>query len=153
MEKGMWQHLFVTGEYLPPKQILAGLTLEQVNRNVSESSHSVYGELWHATGWQDIVVRRDEERYRDWQLGDLYPAHDCPNLEAWHTLADRFLVGLDEALEWTSLPAKLKLEVDPGVTMEDTLLSLAVHNAYHLGKIVAIRQAMGVWPPPGSEQH
>jgi hypothetical protein len=26
---------------------------------------------------------------------------------------------------------------------------LAVHNAYHLGKIVALRQVIDAWPPPG----
>jgi hypothetical protein len=26
---------------------------------------------------------------------------------------------------------------------------LAVHNAYHLGKIVALRQVIHAWPPPG----
>jgi hypothetical protein len=30
--------------------------------------------------------------------------------------------------------------------MADNLVSLAVHNAYHLGKIVALRQMMGIWP-------
>jgi hypothetical protein len=32
--------------------------------------------------------------------------------------------------------------------MADALNSLAVHNAYHLGKIVALRQSIGAWPPP-----
>jgi hypothetical protein len=41
----------------------------------------------------------------------------------------------------------LALEVEPGVTMADELNSVAVHNAYHLGKIVALRQRIGAWPP------
>jgi hypothetical protein len=28
------------------------------------------------------------------------------------------------------------------------LESLAVHYAYHLGKIVALRQVIDAWPPP-----
>jgi hypothetical protein len=31
--------------------------------------------------------------------------------------------------------------------MADELHSVAVHNAYHLGKIVALRQRIGAWPP------
>ena len=33
------------------------------------------------------------------------------------------------------------------LTMADELHSVAVHNAYHLGKIVALRQRIGAWPP------
>jgi class 3 adenylate cyclase len=40
-------------------------------------------------------------------------------------------------------------EVGPGVTLAERLESLAVHNAYHLGKIVALRQVIDAWPPPG----
>jgi hypothetical protein len=44
-------------------------------------------------------------------------------------------------------PERLAVEVEPGVTMADELNSVAVHNAYHLGKIVALRQRIGAWPP------
>jgi hypothetical protein len=44
-------------------------------------------------------------------------------------------------------PERLAIEVEPGVTMADELNCLAVHNAYHLGKIVALRQRIGAWPP------
>jgi len=40
-------------------------------------------------------------------------------------------------------------EVGPGVTLAERLESLAVHNAYHLGKIVTLRQVIDAWPPPG----
>jgi hypothetical protein len=33
------------------------------------------------------------------------------------------------------------------VSMADELSSVAVHNAYHFGKIVALRQRIGAWPP------
>ena len=32
-------------------------------------------------------------------------------------------------------------------TFGDAIQILATHNAYHLGKIVALRQFMGAWPP------
>ena len=64
-------------------------------------------------------------------------------------LVSEFLSGLEKALEWASSPEKLGVEVDTGVTMGDVLHSLAVHNAYHMGKIVAVRQLIGAWPPAG----
>ena len=69
--------------------------------------------------------------------------------EEWSALVAEFLSGLEKALEWASSPEKLGVEVDTGVTMRDALHSLAVHNAYHMGKIVAVRQLIGAWPPAG----
>jgi hypothetical protein len=142
----LWRHLFVDGEYARREKILAGLSLEQVNRVPSERSHSIYAELWHATRWQTILVQRDEDLYAAYQKGETYPADPCSQ-EEWSALVDEFLSGLEKALEWGSSPEKLAVEVDPGETMADVLHSLAVHNAYHLGKIVAVRQLIGAWPP------
>jgi hypothetical protein len=144
-----WEHLFIDGEYARREKILSGLTLEQVTRSPSEQSHSIYEELWHAARWQTIVVTRDEGLYEKWQGNDLYPAHLPEQEEEWTALVAEFLTELEKALEWASSPEKLAVEVDPGVTMGDALHSLAVHNAYHLGKIVAIRQLIGAWPPAG----
>ena len=82
---------------------------------------------------------------KQWEEGDLYPSQPPSSEQDWHDLIDRFNEGLRKFLFGTSSVDKLKLETDPGITMEDNLLSLAVHNAYHLGKIVAIRQMLGVW--------
>ena len=140
-----WEHLFTTGEYAPPDKILSNLTLEQVSHVPSNTSHSIYEELWHLATWQHIVVFRDESLYKSWEAGDLYPSKPPTSEQDWHDLVDRFDEGLKEVFVWTSSDEKLKLETDPGITMEFNLVSLAVHNAYHLGKIVAIRQMLGIW--------
>jgi len=49
-------------------------------------------------------------------------------------------------------PERLAREVEPGVTMGDELNSVAVHNAYHLGKIVALRQRIAAWPPTAASE-
>ena len=56
-------------------------------------------------------------------------------------------MGLEKVLEWTTSEEKLKVETESGITMADNLVGLAVHNAYHFGKIVTLRQMMGAWPP------
>jgi hypothetical protein len=142
-----WKHLFVAGEYARREKILSGLALDQVKRLPSGQSHSIYEELWHAARWQTIIVTRDEELYETWQRGERYPARPPEEEEDWSALVAEFLSGLEKALEWASSPEKLGVEVDPGVTMGDVLHSLAVHNAYHMGKIVAVRQSLGAWPP------
>jgi hypothetical protein len=41
--------------------------------------------------------------------------------------------------------------VEPGrppLNLYELLSSVAVHNAYHFGRIVQLRQMLGIWPPP-----
>lgn len=142
-----WRHLFIDGEYERREKILFGLTLEQVKHTPSEQLHSIYEELWHAARWQTIIVERDEALYETWQRGERYPKQSPENEEEWSAIVAEFLRGLEKALAWVASPEKLSVEVDPGVTMAEVLDSLAVHNAYHMGKIVAIRQLIGAWPP------
>jgi uncharacterized damage-inducible protein DinB len=140
-----WEHLFY-GEYAERKKILSGLTLEQVTAVPSGQSHSIFAELWHTVLWQKIIVTRDEDLYnKSWKEDNLYPKHVPEKLEEWTDLVEEFLLGLEQAVEWTRSPERLDLEVNPGETMRDILPSLAVHNAYHMGKIVALRQIMGNW--------
>jgi hypothetical protein len=66
----------------------------------------------------------------------------------WEELVTEFLAGSKRAVELGRAPEALMKEVRPGVTLAARLESLAVHNAYHLGKIVALRQLIDAWPPP-----
>ncbi|WP_424949407.1 DinB family protein [Deinococcus sp.] len=140
-----WKHLFY-GEYAERSIIFGDLTLQQVIQVPSAQSHSIYAELWHTVLWQKILVTRDETLYEDaWQKGERYPQQEPTRFEQWTALVEEFFLGLDQALEWTATPERLNHETDPGTTMADVLCGLAVHNAYHLGKIVAIRQVVGAW--------
>ena len=144
--KSRWEHVLY-GEFADRRTLLSGLTLEQVTAIPSAQSHSIYDELWHAALCQTIMVDRDEALYeRTWQAGSRYPERPPTDLTEWTALVEDFLAGLDRALAWTTSPEKLNAEVNPGETMADILYGLAVHNAYHLGKIVALRQAMNAWP-------
>ncbi len=67
-----------------------------------------------------------------------------------HDLVEVFMKGARAAAALGQAPERLALEVSPGVTLADELNCVAVHNAYHLGKIVALRQRMGAWPPPAA---
>ncbi len=131
-----WRHIFIEeGEYAAPEKILAGLTLEQVTYLPSKESHSIYDELWHTNKWQHIMVFRDEELYKSWQKGEVYPARPPASEQEWRELVREFFVGLEKALEWTQSAEKLGLETDSGITMADNLVNLAVRNAYHFGNV------------------
>lgn len=80
-------------------------------------------------------------------MGDASPSA-APELESqWHDLVRLFLTGARAAAALGQSPERLALEVEPGVTLADELNCVAVHNAYHFGKIVALRQRIGAWPP------
>ena len=147
-----WGHLFKDGEFARRERIVAGLTLEQVTRRPSRQSHTIYEELWHANRWQSIMVNRDEALYEEWRKGRVYPDAPPASQAEWDALVAEFLAGIEKALWWTESRERLKQEVDPGVTMANILVSLAVHTAHHLGKIVALRQFMGAWETSEEEQ-
>ncbi|HEX7004224.1 MAG TPA: DinB family protein [Trueperaceae bacterium] len=144
----MWEHLFLTGEFVGRERLLSGLTLAQVTSKPDGLPHSIYDELWHLTTWQRIVVERDEAGGEEWaQDGPLFPEEPPASEAQWHSVVGEFLEGATSALELAGSPERLAVEVEPGVTMAHALHSVAVHNAYHFGKIVALRQAIGAWPP------
>lgn len=140
-----WDHLIGEDAYAPKKKIFGGLTLAQVNRTVSAGGHTIYEELWHATRWQSIIVHGDHDLYATWESGIRYPERPAGSESEWTELVGDFLAGLEEAAKVTSSAERLAEELAPGLAMADGLNGVAVHNAYHLAKIVAIRQVLGAW--------
>jgi hypothetical protein len=144
-----WEHLFIDGEFMSRARLLSGLTVEQVSMRPSGLPHTIYEELWHTTKWQSIVVQCDDRAAAAWiDGGQDFPSEAPGNERIWEDLVTEFLAGSERAVELGRSPELMK-EVRPGGTLPDRLESLAVHNAYHLGKIVALRQVIGAWPPPG----
>ena len=143
-----WEHLILKGEFAERKKILSGLTAEQVNVKPVSGMHSIYEELWHTERWQHIVIDNDTELDKKWQSdpGEIFPKTPATQ-EEWDNLVKDFLKGLDKMMEYTSDPEKLKETDGQGISAEDNVYSLIVHNTYHLAKITAIRQMINAWPP------
>jgi len=135
------EHLFLVGEFPERAHLLSGLTLEQVTLCPDGASHSIYEELSHVVAYQQSIVAPGEPHR------EIYPSAAPEHEQQWHDLVRLFLDGARVAAAMGQTPERLAVEVQPGVTMADELNSVAVHNAYHLGKIVALRQRMGAWPP------
>jgi hypothetical protein len=134
------EHLFLVGEFPERTRLLSGLTLEQVTLRPDGASHSIYEELWHAVAYQQSVIRPGDP------TGDVYPNTTPKQEHQWHDLVQVFLDGARAAAALGQSPERLSRELQPGVTLADELNCVAVHNAYHLGKIVALRQRIGAWP-------
>lgn len=140
------EHLFLAGEFAEREYLLSGLTFEQVTLRPHGVAHSIFDELWHLVGYQQSIIAPGGT-----PPGDLYPTAAPTDEEQWHQLVQLFLTGARTAVDLGQTPARLAAEVEPGVTLGDELNSVAVHNAYHFGKIVALRQQIGAWPPRSSE--
>jgi uncharacterized damage-inducible protein DinB len=141
-----------------PAQILEGLTGELAHRVPAGAPHSIYEELWHIAFWQHVTL--------EWIAGvetpfprsprDGFPTVLDAEKEYWEQLCERFFAGAGRAAEAAGDAAQLDVPVRcpsrPGqpvrvMTVREQLESLAAHNAYHLGRIVLLRQLLGVWPP------
>ena len=140
------EHLFLVGEFPARAHLLSGLTLEQVTQCPDGASHSIYEELWHVVAYQQSIIEPSAP------VRDRYPGAAPEHEHQWHDLVRVFLDGARAAAALGQSPERLALEVEPGVTMADELNCVAIHNAYHLGKIVALRQRIGAWPPTGASE-
>ena len=148
----IWGHLFLTGEFRAREDLLSGLTLEQVTLRPAGASHSIYEELWHTATIQRCVVEQDKELEAVLRGGTRYPSAVPDQEQQWHDLVQQFLEEARAAIALAQEPNRLAMEVEPGLTMGDELYCLAMHNAYHLGKIVALRQRIGAWPPKAATE-
>jgi uncharacterized damage-inducible protein DinB len=143
----------------PPSHILEGLSQEFVHRVPQNAPHSIYEELWHITFWQQIML--------DWIGGvetpypasarDGFPTVLDAEREYWEQLCARFFQGNAQASAAARDVSRLEKPVrrpsppgSPGrpMTPREQLESLGAHNAYHFGRIVLLRQLLGLWPPP-----
>ena len=135
------EHLFLSGEFPERAHLLSGLTLGQVTLCPNGATHSIYEELWHVVAYQQSVVADGDP------AGERFPSAAPEHEHQWHDLVRTFLDGARAAAALGQAPERLALEVEPGQTLADELNCVALHNAYHLGKIVALRQRIGAWPP------
>jgi uncharacterized damage-inducible protein DinB len=143
-----------------PSHILEGLTDDLVHRELPNVPHTVYGELWHLTFWQQITldwIAGIETPYPD-KPSDAFPQKSStgPKEETWEQLHRRFLHGAEQAAaaaeDTRRLDHPIRCPSRPGsptrtMSVRDQLISLATHNAYHLGRIVLLRQLLQAWPP------
>lgn len=150
-EFNKFEHLFRGGEYLPADKILSGIPLESAVKTLSPSMNTIYDELWHVTNWQNIVVNNDRTKYEKWKAGETFPAVQVATQNEFDSLVKEFYSGIEQAIALGNNSEKSSVMLDYGITVAESLEILATHNAYHLAKIVALRQLMGNWNTSGLE--
>jgi uncharacterized damage-inducible protein DinB len=142
-----------------PAHILEGLTEQQVHQRLANTPHTIYEELWHLAFWQEVTldwVAHNETPFPT-RPEDGFPSAEQTAAESFINLRQRFLTGAMRSAaaagDLTRLDDPIRCPSRPGIptrimSARDQLISLATHNAYHLGRIVVLRQLMQAWPPP-----
>ena len=153
--------LIGSSAFAPAKNILQAIPESSAHEKpataVGAAPRSIYEEVWHMAFWQEISL--------DWVQGKPtpYPLHASEGFpvdssETWDDLRERFLAGTQNAAAIANDTERLDVLVacptnpernrPADMTVREQLESLAAHNAYHLGRIVLMRQLLGNWPPP-----
>jgi uncharacterized damage-inducible protein DinB len=153
--------LIGSSAFAPAKSILQAVSESSAHEKPAAAAgaapRSIYEEVWHMAFWQEISL--------DWVQGKPtpYPVHASEGFpvdasEPWDDLRERFLAGTQNAAAIANDTERLDVLVacptnpernrPADMTVREQLESLAAHNAYHLGRVVLLRQLLGIWPPP-----
>ncbi len=145
--------------HTPPSHILENLSEELAHRKVAGAPHTIYAEVWHAAYWQEVMLGRVHgNRTPSPEHNSMsFPDEAAARAENWAHLCARFLRGAEESAtiadgdaEHLERVVRCPSPSNPArsMTVREQLESFAAHNAYHLGRVVLLRQMLGSWPPP-----
>lgn len=116
-----------------------------------EALHSMYEELYHmAVAQEDLLYYAIEDVWDspEWPGGFWPESGHVATEEEWEGTVEKFFGDLAKAVELVMDPRIDLLALVPGSTAYTYLREVMViieHNAYHLGKIMDIRKALGDW--------
>lgn len=147
------------GAFTPPLRILDAIPHSLRTERPEFLPHSIVEELWHIIYWLDYFLARANGEFvqapatseEGWKKIDGLSPNE------WETTVGRFRDALEAACKIAEeAPENLHRQQASGeqpgeatLTIYEVLTNIAVHNAYHLGRIVELRQVLGLWPPPG----
>ncbi len=148
--------LIDTIAFIPPAKALDGLSSEQAERHAEGHTHSIAEIVAHIAFWQNWFCRRLDGIHEP-MVSSAALGWPEPTPGGWDDLKSHFLTGLERVAAHGDSDASLDQPIAPALefpplahyTTRDALVHVAHHNAYHLGQIVSLRQAMGLWPPAG----
>jgi uncharacterized damage-inducible protein DinB len=139
------------GAHAPVRNVLEGIELRQLGVRPDAAPHSIYEELWHLVYWQDLILAwiDGSTRASPEHAAESWPEASAPrDVEEARQLVRTFLEGVNRAIAVASDAPRLDRAVRETKSARSLLESLLAHNAYHVGRIVMLRQLIGIWPPP-----
>jgi hypothetical protein len=149
MRKIVSRSLSGEGAHVPTRKILDGLNWKQAGTQPAGAPHTVFQLVQHVCFWQDWVLQWLDGKGPPLprHASGSWPAPASPaNAPEWKRVVKGFQTGLHQ-LESRSRTAGLASTAGQKSPLE-MLQTIASHNSYHAGQVVAIRQLLGSWPPP-----
>lgn len=137
--------------FLSFKKALEGITPELRDKKPNENLHSIYQELEHMRlAQQDLLYYAidDEWESPEWPEGFWPDPEKKLTEKEWKKTVDGFFSDLEKAVKLANDREIDLFEIISGSDEYTYLRELGViieHNAYHLGKIMDIRKALGNW--------
>ncbi|GGO31253.1 DinB family protein [Deinococcus humi] len=127
------------------ERALEGLEAGEAERTPNHLSHSVAQVVAHVQFWQaHLLAILDGKR----PAPPEHAAGGWPPPGEWGGLRDTFLRDAARLRALARDPEQCAAPDSQGVPFAAMLTNYAGHNVYHLGQVVTIRQALGLWPPP-----
>lgn len=140
--------LIAKAAFAKPASIIEGIPFEFVTIRPHGLPHSLYEELWHINywlrfSWADI---RGEHPTLPAHSAEAFPKdNDTLNETSWQTLLEGVREGLNAVVALAQDETELVRKFRPDRTVRDELTIIAAHNAYHFGRMVTLRQLLGIW--------
>jgi DinB superfamily len=137
--------------HLDFEKAIGGLPPELRGVKAPALPHTVWQLLEHLriAQWDILGFSRNPDHISpSWPAGHWPDSAAPPDDAAWDRSVETFLTELQEMQDLVADPKTdlyAKIPWGDGQTVLREALLVADHNAYHLGQIVSVRQALGVW--------
>jgi uncharacterized damage-inducible protein DinB len=152
MRKQLLELLDGKNAHMDFNMIVAEMDSEAVNRRLPHFNYSIWHLLEHMRRAQkDILKFIKNPDYETPPYSEFWPDQDeRADAPQWHESVKQFRAGLDNALSLVQDPETDFFGPIPHAsdyTIFREILLIADHNAYHLGELMTMRQALDILPP------
>ena len=140
--------LLTKAPFAKPENIIQQIPVDKATLHLDHVSHSLYEELWHIDYWMQfsLALIRGENPVVPAHSAESFPSDNAALSEAaWQKLVEQVLEGLNTLAVMSQNQTELERKFDAEKTVGDELIIIAAHNAYHFGRMVMLRQLLGIW--------
>lgn len=140
--------------HVPPLQAFAGVPPGRVNERPDGLPYSLWDLLEHVRiATADLLaftLTRGGPGYEPLDWPDAYWPDGPGTADGWRRSLATLSDDLDAVVALVESPATdlfAEFEHAPGYTALREVLLVADHTAHHAGEAIAVRRALGLWPP------